>query len=656
MKTFFRILSLLIFVFLVSCSNIEKTYKNNLSKGISNNKINIFENNDGNLAFKIEENGKSFTYEAKLFDENKDFITFSFIEISKNLSMNNLKEIKVFSNDNWEKIQTEIFNELIPKNSNEGILFLINFFEFVGYRDSEGGIVFKSLEEAPKNIEIIEKFDDKKFNDFTLNKVEEFCKNETGNVIFLTSDIEKSQMPYVYYNTKSKKLVSIYNSYEGGENHQSISYLLVRNIAGLINNPVTVGGRLIFYIYNSAAVLTTQGVKVSKESHNLIKSEEIMDTESFLKKISKKVSKKPYKGSLEFLIDGEDFFHDFIESIKNAEKQILIRTYIFDNDDYAVKIADLLKEKSNEVEVKVLMDEIGSMTAAITNPATPMPLGFNPPKRIDKYLEKNSKVKTRTAKNPWFTVDHNKVMLFDDKYAYMGGMNIGKEYRYEWHDMMIKTEGPIVGVLREDFEEAWAHAGVLGDLSYFGKMITRDETYKFESNKRYIDILPIYTKTGKTEILDVTLQAIKDSKKEIIIESAYFSDDKILKELVKAKNRGVDVTIILPYWGNHNIMNAGNIAKANILIKSGIKVYLYPKMNHVKASLFDGFAMVGTANYDKFSMRVNQEINFCFWDKETVETLKKSLFEKDIDKSMRLTGEFQLNFEDYIWEKIANQL
>ena len=247
-------------------------------------------------------------------------------------------------------------------------------------------------------------------------------------------------------------------------------------------------------------------------------------------------------------------------------------------------------------------------------------------------------------------------MLFDDKYAYMGGMNIGKEYRYEWHDMMIKTEGPIVGVLREDFEEAWAHAGVLGDLSYFGKMITRDETYKFESSKRYIDILPIYTKTGKTEILDVTLQAIKDSKKEIIIESAYFSDDKILKELVKAKNRGVDVTIILPYWGNHNIMNAGNIAKANILIKSGIKVYLYPKMNHVKASLFDGFAMVGTANYDKFSMRVNQEINFCFWDENAVNKLKKELFEKDLKESMLVTGEFPILWVDFLLEKVANQL
>ena len=243
-----------------------------------------------------------------------------------------------------------------------------------------------------------------------------------------------------------------------------------------------------------------------------------------------------------------------------------------------------------------------------------------------------------------------------EKMAYMGGMNIGKEYRYEWHDMMVKVEGPIVGVLGEDFEEAWAHAGWIGDLDYFVKLLFRDEDYKLEIKESYIDILPIYTKTGKTEILKVTLEAIKAAKKEILIENAYFSDDNIIKELIKARQRGVDVKVILPYWGNHNIMNSSNMVTANNLIKSGIKVYLYPIMNHVKASIFDGFAMVGTANYDKFSMRVNQEINFCFWDENAVNKLKTELFEKDLKESMLVTGEFPILWVDFLLEKVANQL
>ena len=556
----------------------------------------------------------------------------------------------------WSQIQSQIFENTVPKESFKGALFLVHYFEFVAYRDENKKIIFSSLEKLPKNIEIVEKYDNKRFIDYTLSYIEEFTKNEPDDLIFATSEAERDQMPYVFYDKDDKKIISLYNSYTGSENHQSISYLLVKNVVGLINNPVTVMGRLVFYIYNSAYVLTTQGVQIPETVPPLATNGEKMDLNSFVEKVKKSVSKKPKKGSLDFLIDGEDFFHDFIGSIKDAKEEILIRTYIFDNDDYAIQIADLLKNRSKEIKIKVLMDEIGSMTAAITNPQTPMPIDFNPPKRIDNYLEKNSSINARTAKNPWFTTDHNKVMIFDKKMAYMGGMNIGKEYRYEWHDMMTKVEGPIVGVLGEDFKEAWAHAGWIGDLDYFVKLLFRDEDYKLETKSDYIDILPIYTKTGKTEILNVTLEAIKAAKKEILIENAYFSDDNVIQELIKARQRGVDVKVVLPYWGNHNIMNRSNMVTANNLIKSGIKVYLYPIMNHVKASIFDDFAMVGTANYDKFSMRVNQEINFCFWDENTVNKLKKELFEKDLKDSMLVTGEFPILWGDFLLEKVANQL
>ena len=46
------------------------------------------------------------------------------------------------------------------------------------------------------------------------------------------------------------------------------------------------------------------------------------------------------------------------------------------------------------------------------------------------------------------------------------GMNIGHEYRYTWHDMMVSVQGPIVGRLARDFEQRWAHAGPGGDLAY----------------------------------------------------------------------------------------------------------------------------------------------------------------------------------------------
>jgi hypothetical protein len=35
------------------------------------------------------------------------------------------------------------------------------------------------------------------------------------------------------------------------------------------------------------------------------------------------------------------------------------------------------------------------------------------------------------------------VYLVDRKYVLLGGMNLGREYRYEWHNAMVELEGPL---------------------------------------------------------------------------------------------------------------------------------------------------------------------------------------------------------------------
>ena len=75
------------------------------------------------------------------------------------------------------------------------------------------------------------------------------------------------------------------------------------------------------------------------------------------------------------------------------------------------------------------------------------------------------------------TSDHTKTIHIDDKVAFTGGMNIGREYRSEWHDLMLKLSGPITGRIKKDFEESWSHAGPAGDLGYFLKSLMTSEDY-----------------------------------------------------------------------------------------------------------------------------------------------------------------------------------
>ncbi len=165
-------------------------------------------------------------------------------------------------------------------------------------------------------------------------------------------------------------------------------------------------------------------------------------------------------GTVDYLIDGQAFFSDIETEIQNATKSVDTRVFIFDNDDYAVRFADFLRWKSQNASCRVLMDELGSIAAWWTPPGSAMPPDFKSPGSMPHYLRKASRVKVRESKNPWFVTDHTKVFLIDDRIGYLGGMNIGREYRYDWHDMMIRVEGPVVMEFKNDFDHAWQRQGL----------------------------------------------------------------------------------------------------------------------------------------------------------------------------------------------------
>ncbi len=99
-----------------------------------------------------------------------------------------------------------------------------------------------------------------------------------------------------------------------------------------------------------------------------------------------------------------------------------------------------------------------------------MPEDFVAPTSIYSYLREDSHVRVHPFLNPWFSSDHSKVFLVDGTHAWMGGMNLGREYRYEWHDLMVELQGPVVASLEDEFRRDWAHEGLLGDFAYVAEL------------------------------------------------------------------------------------------------------------------------------------------------------------------------------------------
>ncbi len=336
------------------------------------------------------------------------------------------------------------------------------------------------------------------------------------------------------------------------------------------------------------------------------------------------------QGSIEYLIDGAAFFNRLIDTIKSAKESIDIRLYIFDNDDYALKIADLLKQRSKEVEVRVLIDGLGTISAAAArSPSTPET--YEAPAHIIRYLQSDSEIKVRTVLNPWLTGDHTKTILIDSRIAFLGGMNIGREYRYDWHDMMVELHGPVVDEIQTNFEKAWRLQSFLGEVwATFYR--PGEPANKPQANDIAIRLL--YTKPGDSQILRAQLAAIARANQRIYIENAYFTSDDIIFELAMARRRGVDVRVIIPYVSDSGIIDRSNVRAINAMLDNGIRVYIYPGESHVKGAVYDGWICLGSANFDQLSLRMNKEMDIATSSPVAVQGFLDKVIEPDFEKSV----------------------
>jgi cardiolipin synthase A/B len=424
----------------------------------------------------------------------------------------------------------------------------------------------------------------------------------------------------------------------------------------LVKNPISSLGRL-FNIFGQwiATWLTRTGPPTGGSTPPLAGAAP-MRLDTWERELDERTGRHASRGAIRLLLDGENYFPVLEQRIRQSERSIAMRVNIFDDDDVAVQIADLLREQSRQVSVRVIMDEVSTLGAGNAAPAGAMPPGFVMPASMWRYLERGSNVAARAFLNPWMSSDHSKVFIFDNRYAHLGGMNIGREYRFEWHDMMVELEGPVVGRFAKEFERSWAHASALGDLAYAVAAVSaRTEFAGDRERADYVDIRPLYTHTGDPQIYDAMMGAVSRARSYIWVENPYLYENSFVRALVEARRRGVDVRVVLPSDSDLGLGNSSNRVTANELIADGVRVYVYPGMTHVKAAIVDGWACLGSANFNKLSLRRNIETNIATAAPSFVGQLKRDLFELDFAVSSELSQPVAISGSDKFAEFVMDQ-
>ena len=151
---------------------------------------------------------------------------------------------------------------------------------------------------------------------------------------------------------------------------------------------------------------------------------------------------------------------------------------------------------------------------------------------------------------------------------------------------------------------------MLGDLAYAGAYLTAPKKYEGPAQREdYIDLRPIYFEDVDPGILRGLQEAIRRSRRYALIENPYIYDDTLVRELIAARRRGVDVRVVMPSSGDMDATDSNNKVKTNRMIENGVRVYSYPGMLHTKAAIVDGWAVIGSCNFNKLSLRTNYEVD-----------------------------------------------
>lgn len=568
----------------------------------------------------------------------------------------NPQAIPVFGPLVWRSVADTLALRLAPASPAGGTLILAGGRELMAHRAGGMGKL-TPLAQRPSGLKIVRRITaaDLAREVFTdRGDALDRPGGQTGPVVLLTGTfpelvyLDRQNRRLVFFTVPPEQAPGLLLNRLSAGNHlarQVTSFFWRSTLLAVLKNPFSSGARLV------AGSSSIVGAGVGRILSRLpsgppppLTNRPEMDLTAWARELSGLASTPARAAALRIRLGGGEFFPDFIEAVQEATRAVDVQLYIFDNDDYAVQLADLLRRRAAEgVRVRILMDESASLAAAASPPESPMPADFIPPQNMARYLGRGSPVQVRPMPMSGLSASHTKIIIIDGETAWLGGMNIGREYRYDWHDLMIEVRGPLVAWIQQDFVRTWARYGWGGDYA----MAWRDWT----SPTRHpaggpipagaVAVQPLYTGAHHQEIAKAQIAALRRCQRLALLENAYLSDDAFLTELVNARHRGVDVRVIFPADNDNGIMAANNRALVPLLRRHGIRVFLLPGMSHVKAALFDGWACVGSANFDRLSLRVNNEFSIGCADPAFTGELRRRLFEADFQRSREVTSQDQ---------------
>lgn len=304
---------------------------------------------------------------------------------------------------------------------------------------------------------------------------------------------------------------------------------------------------------------------------------------------------------------GAAYFEMLLQLINDAKESIHLQTYIFNEDETGLMVANALKAAvKRNVQVYLLADGYASQVMS------------------KKFIDglRTSGVNFRFFE-PFFKSKqfyfgrrmHHKVFVADAKFALVGGINIADRYNdmpgeRAWLDFALYTEGETAGALCVLCWKTWngfpVNMGITPceEKQLLFDFVTEEKTMVRMRRNDWV--------RRKNEISATYIDMFRNARSHITILCSYFLPGKIIRRLLRnAAKRGVKIKLITAGPSDIKLVKYAERWMYDWLLRNKIELYEYqPAVLHAKVAVCDSeWLTIGSYNINNISAYASIELN-----------------------------------------------
>lgn len=333
------------------------------------------------------------------------------------------------------------------------------------------------------------------------------------------------------------------------------------------------------------------------------------------------------RNSVTLVRNGDEFINVCCDMVRQAQQKILFHTYDFQVDSVTKPFIQDLKARAEQgVQVFILIDAVGS--SAITD-ATQRAL-----KHSNIHFAYFAPLISKKLEHVGRRL-HQKLLLVDNHQALVGGINHSAHYikpdaGLPWLDYAVLLRGEEVfrvqNKVRKLYFKYFSQQRALLDRLIGPHPSPPGSDLQVKANVN--DFMRF-----RSEIYWSYIKAFRQAERRIVIFATYFLPGKrVLRELKKARRRGVEVELIFGAYSDHPTERWSSKYLYNWYLKNGITIYEWDKsVVHSKVALVDeNWVTLGSYNHNYLSRYINLELNV-----EVVDPAFAADIEKEVEQSKK---------------------